>query len=186
MSNENRVILKNVRCNYPRVFAPETNQLSGKSEYSIVVMIPENDPQVAELKAKMQEVWVNKFGPEKGPRKLKSAMDSKNTRFLHFDDENGFYKLNLKRKETDGAPMVLDRAKNKLDASSGKPYGGCFINVSFDLWVYDKQSTGTSATLLGVQFVDDGEPFGGSSQPSEKDFDDLSNDGTGEQDPFAF
>ena len=184
MSN-NRFILKNVRCNYPRVFAPETNQLSGKSEYSIVVMIPENDPQVAELKAKMQEVWVNKFGPEKGPRKLKSAMDSKNTRFLHFDDESGFYKINLKRRETDGAPIVIDRAKQPLTASSGLPYGGCYINVSFDLWVYDKQSTGTSATLMGVQFVADGEPFGGSSQPSDKDFEDLSNDGLAEQDPFS-
>ena len=180
-----RFILKNVRCNYPRVFAPETNQLSGKSEYSIVVMIPENDPQVAELKAKMQEVWVNKFGPEKGPRKLKSAMDSKNTRFLHFDDESGFYKINLKRRETDGAPIVIDRAKQPLTASSGLPYGGCYINVSFDLWVYDKQSTGTSATLMGVQFVADGEPFGGSSQPSDKDFEDLSNDGLAEQDPFS-
>lgn len=183
MAAENRVILKNVRCNYPRVHAPEVNQLSGKSEYSITIMIPESDPQVAELKNKMQAVWVKKFGPEKGPKKLKSAMDSKNTRFLHYDDEQGFYKLNLKRREQDGAPIVIDRAKNKLDASSGKPYGGCYINVSFDLWVYDKQSTGTSATLLGIQFVDDGEPFGGSSQPSENDFEDLSTDN---EDEFPF
>ena len=184
MSKENRVILKNVRCNFPRVHAPEVNQLSGKNEYSIVVLIPENDPQVAELKNKMQAVWVAKFGPEKGPKKLKSALDSKNTRFLHHDDENACYRINLKRREQDGAPMVLDRAKQPLAASSGLPYGGCYINVSFDLWVYDKQSTGTSATLLGVQFVKDGEPFGGSSQPSDKDFEDLSNDGT-DSDPFA-
>lgn len=183
MSKENRVVLKNVRCNYPRVHKAETNQLSGKTEYSISILIPQDDPQVAELKAKMQAVWVSKFGPEKGPKKLKSAMDSKNTRFLHFDEETGFYRINLKRKESDGAPMVLDRAKNKLEESSGKPYGGCYINVSFDLWVYDKQSTGTSATLLGVQFVKDGEPFGGSSQPSDKDFEDLSDDGS--EDPFA-
>ena len=185
MSN-NIITLRNVRCNFPRVHAPEVNQLSGKSEYSIVVMIPENDPQVQVLKDAMRELWTGKFGPEKGPKKLKAALDSKNTRFLHYDDENGYYKLNLKRKEADGAPRVLDRNKAPLDASSGKPYGGCYINVQFHMWVYDKQSTGTSATLLGVQFAADGEPFGGSVQPSDKDFDDLSNDGTGEQDPFAF
>lgn len=186
MSNNKRVILKNVRCNFPRVHAPEVNQLSGKSEYSIVILMAEDDPQVAELKAKMQAVWTDKFGPEKGPKKLKAALDSKNTRFLHHDADNGFYKINLKRRDTDGAPVVIDRAKQPLTASSGLPYGGCYVNVSFDMWVYDKQSTGTSATLMGIQFVADGEPFGGSSQPSDKDFEDLSNDGEAEQDPFAF
>ena len=179
---ENRVILKNVRCSYPRVHTPELNKFSNRSEYSITVLIQKDDPQLEALKATMRLVWEKKFGPVNGPKKMKSALDSKNTRFLHFDDELDCYRINLKRKESDGAPMILDRAKNELAESSGKPYGGCYINVSFDLWVYDKQSTGTSATLTGVQFVKDGEPFGGSSQPSESDFEDLSDDG--EDDPF--
>ena len=182
MSKENRVILKNVRASYPRVNTPELNKFSNRTEYSITVLIPQDDPQVEALKSTMRVVWEKKFGPEKGLKKLKAAMDSKNTRFLHFDEEMGCYRINLKRKESDGAPIVIDRAKNKLEESSGKPYGGCYINVSFDLWVYDKQSTGTSATLTGVQFVADGEPFGGSSQPSEADFEDLSDDGA--EDPF--
>lgn len=169
-----KVMLKDVRCAYPQLFEPVSNKFSGREEYSVRVMIPESDKaQVEKIHNAMKEAFNNKFGMEKGPRKYKAAMESKNTRLLQFDDENGYYYLNLKRRSTDGAPAVLDRNKRHLSSAEGRIYGGCYVNAVFEVWVYDNASTGAGNTLLGVQFVRDGEPFSGASQPSDNDFEDL-------------
>ena len=179
-----KLILKHVRCAFPHVFEPLENKFNGQMEYSIRVVIKKDDAQLENIKAGLKQIFIDKFGPEKGPRKLKAALESKNTRFLHYDDENDWYYLNLKRRSSDGAPVVVDRNKTHLNASAGKPYGGCYINVSFEMWVYDNASCGAGGTLLGLQFVEDGEPFGGASQPNENDFDDLTD--TGADDPAPF
>lgn len=168
-----KILLTNVRCAYPKLFEAIENKFSGVRQYEVRVILQKGDPQVEKLRKAMQEVFVNKFGPEKGPKKYKAAMESKNTRFMQYDDDNDWYYLNLKRRESDGAPVVMDRDKRHLAASEGKPYGGCYINVSFDIWVFDNASTGCGGTLNGVQFVKDGEPFSGASQPSDDDFEDL-------------
>ena len=172
-----KLSLKNVRCAYPQLFEPVENKFSGREEYSIRVMIPASDTeQVEKVRNAIREAFINKFGSEKGPRKFKAAMESKNTRCMQFDDENDYYYINLKRRATDGAPVVMDRNKRHLSASEGRIYGGCYVNAVFEVWVYDNASTGAGSTLLGVQFVKDGEPFSGAAQPSDDDFEDLGGD----------
>lgn len=172
-----KISLNNVRCAYPELFAPKENKFSGREEYSIRIMIPASDTaQVEKMKKAMLEAFNNKFGSEKGPRKYKAAMESKNTRCMQYDDENNWYYINLKRKASDGAPVVLDRDKRHLSAAERRIYGGCYVNAVFEVWCYDNASTGAGTTLLGVQFVKDGEPFSGASQPSDDDFEDLGAD----------
>lgn len=62
-------------------------------------------------------------------------------------------------------PIVVDRDKTPLIEADGKPYGGCYVNVSVDIYAMDKPGMGKSinATLLAVQFHSDGESFGGST-----------------------
>ena len=173
-----KIKLANVRCAYPTLFEPRENTMSGKMEYSIKIILQKDDKQIEMLKKVMADAFVAKFGPEKGPKKLRTALESKNTRFLQWDDDNEYFYINLKRKSADGAPVVIDRHKKHLSQADGLPYSGCYVNVSLDGYVYDKQSTGFGASLNGVQFVADGEPFGGASRPSEDDFDDLGDDGS--------
>ena len=182
---EKKIMLRSVRCAYPQLFLFFTNKFSGKEEYSVRVMIPESDKaQLEKIRSTIEKAFINKFGPEKGPRKFKAAMESKNTRCLQYDDENGYYYINLKRRAQDGRPVVLDRNKSPLAASDGRLYGGCYINATVEFWCYDNASTGAGCTLLGVQFVKDGEPFSGASQPSEDDFDDLGDDGDDDMSRF--
>lgn len=172
-----KLSLKNVRCAYPELFTPKENKFSGREEYSIRIMIPASDTaQVEKMKKAMQEAFINKFGTEKGLRKFKAAMESKNTRCMQYDDEHDWFYINMKRRVEDGAPVVMDRDKRHLSASERRIYGGCYVNVVFEVWVYDNASTGAGTTLLGVQFVKDGEPFSGASQPSDDDFEDLGAD----------
>ena len=71
-------------------------------------------------------------------------------------------------------PTVLDRDKTPLIMADGKPYAGCYVNAIVDIWAQDNQfGKGIQASLLGVQFVRDGDAFAGGGVANEDDFDDL-------------
>jgi hypothetical protein len=72
-------------------------------------------------------------------------------------------------------PTVLDADKTPLVAADGKPYAGCYVNVSLELWAQDnKYGKRVNATLMGVQFYRDGDSFTGGGAADESDFDDVS------------
>ncbi len=71
-------------------------------------------------------------------------------------------------------PLVLDRDKTPLTAADGKPYSGSYMNVSLEIWAQDNNfGKRINATLKGVQFVGDGDSFGGGAPASPDDFEDL-------------
>lgn len=69
-------------------------------------------------------------------------------------------------------PTLIDREKVQLVAADGKPYSGCYVNVHVDFFAYNNTGIGVSASLKGVQFVKDGEAFGGSA-PAPASIDDF-------------
>jgi hypothetical protein len=77
---------------------------------------------------------------------------------------NGYADMSYITARNKVRPIVVDRDKTPLIEADGKPYGGCYVNVSVDVYAMDKPGMGKSvnATLLAVQFVEDGESFGGS------------------------
>lgn len=59
-------------------------------------------------------------------------------------------------------PEVVDKDMSPLVQEDGKPYSGCRVNVSFDIYVLtDATKKGVHATLKAVQFAGDDESFGG-------------------------
>lgn len=71
-------------------------------------------------------------------------------------------------------PLVLDRNKTPLTAQDGRPYAGCYVFATVDVWAQDnKFGQRINATLLGVQFDRDGDAFSGGAPADESDFDDL-------------
>ena len=74
-------------------------------------------------------------------------------------------------------PLVIDVNKSPLTGEDGKPYAGCYVNASLELWAQDNNyGKRINATLMGVQFYKDGESFTGGGVASEDDFDDISLD----------
>lgn len=73
-------------------------------------------------------------------------------------------------------PKIIDRdGKTPLTQADGRPYSGCYVSPILDIWAYDNQfGKGISCTLLGMQFVRDGDAFSGGSAASDDDFEDLS------------
>jgi hypothetical protein len=74
-------------------------------------------------------------------------------------------------------PLLIDANKQPLTEADGKPYSGCYANVVIEVYgMGDPKKKGVHAAIKSVQFVKDGDAFGGGAPSSPDDFDDL---GTG-------
>ena len=60
-----------------------------------------------------------------------------------------------------------------LSEEDGIPYGGCYVNADIDIWAQSGEYKGVRAGLAGVQFVRDGERFGGGVVTAPDGFDEL-------------
>ena len=77
-------------------------------------------------------------------------------------------------------PTILDKDKSPLTEADGKPYSGCYVNASIEIYgMSDMKKKGVHASLKGVQFQADGESFGGGGAASPDEFDDLGDTGGG-------
>ena len=95
----------------------------------------------------------------------------------------GFEGMHSINASNDARPLVLDRTKSPLTAQDGKPYGGCYVNASIELWAQDnKFGKRINASLKGVQFVKDGDAFGGGAPASPEEFEDLGEGAQTEED----
>lgn len=75
-------------------------------------------------------------------------------------------------------PTVLDKNKTPLTEADGRPYSGCYVNASIEIYgMSDTKKKGVHASLKGVQFHSDGELFGGGGVASTDEFDDLGDTG---------
>lgn len=115
-----------------------------------------------------------------------------------YDGFGGMYCLSAGQSEDKGRPLVVDRTGVRSDsekdpersytqpnskgvmfpilsARDGKPYGGCYVNVTLDVWVQDnKFGRRINCQLKGVQYLREGDAFGGGAPASVDDFaDDL-------------
>ena len=72
-------------------------------------------------------------------------------------------------------PTLFDRQRGSVTEEDGLIYSGCYGNVTFDLYPNTKPKfRGVFAALTGVQFVKDGDAFGGGGGVARPDdFDDL-------------
>lgn len=71
-------------------------------------------------------------------------------------------------------PLIIDANKAPLTAADGKPYSGCYANVVIEIYaMVDPKKKGVHAAIKSVQFVKDGDAFGGGAPSSPDDFDEI-------------
>lgn len=173
-----KVKLNNVRLAFPVLFEAKTVNGEGKPAFSASFLLDPADPQVKAINQAVEQVAKDKWGAKADA--ILKQMRAQDKVALHDGDLKSNYDgfqghLYVSARSTT-RPLVIDKDKSPLTERDGKPYAGCYVNASIELWAQDNHyGKRINASLRGVQFFKDGEAFaGGGGAASEDEFDDLS------------
>jgi Protein of unknown function (DUF2815) len=204
---------KLVRFSYLHVFRPHLNKESGRSEYSVQIMIPKaNTEDVAAIKAAIAEqekiLWPKGNLPPKYQYPLKDGDTHKSQKgedrsvpghWLLTSKTDAYPRVKGSNDEDKTAPVnpppeVAGTTRGTELGPNGKPKlelltesqvkSGDWGRVSVNVKSYTTGNTGTSAFLNSLQKVQTGEPLGNGRRSAASEFDDY--DDTDESDdPLA-
>lgn len=173
-----KVKLNTVRLAFPDLREAVQYQGKGAFRYSATFLIEkgsENEKKILEA--------INAAANEKYGKKAESflkqwAGNPQKHCYLdgslkEYDGFEGMMYLSSHRRQDDGPVTIIGRDKMPLAASTGKPYAGCYVNASVDIYGQTGENTGIRCALGGVQFVKDGDAFSGSAPASPDEFEDL-------------
>lgn len=185
-----KIQLKKVRLSFPDLFTAVAFEGSSNAKYGAAFLIEPGSANDKLIRSAMATAASEKAGWEKNHAKILAAALAKNSGkevcywegdTKEYDGYAGMMVLTAKRDEAKGRPLVIDRDKSPLALEDGKPYAGCFVNASLEIWAQDNKYGKTlRCELLGVQFAADGDAFSAGSVADESDFDDLSDTGDDE------
>ncbi|MFU2088177.1 DUF2815 family protein [Bordetella bronchiseptica] len=168
--------LNNVRLAFPVLFEAKTVNGEGKPAFSASFLIDPSDAQVKALNQAIEQVAKEKWGA-KADAVLKQ-MRAQDKVCLHDGDlkanYDGFPGNQYVSARSATRPLVIDKDRSPLAEADGKPYAGCYVNASIELWAQDNNyGKRVNAGLRGVQFLRDGDAFAGGGAASEDEFDDI-------------
>lgn len=168
-----KVHLNNVRLTFPALFEPKAVNGQGEPKFSASFLFPREHTGVAELSKAVTEAATAKWGAKAQAtlQQLKAADklpvhdgDAKSD----YDGYAGNLFVNASNKVR---PLVIDGNRTPLTPAEGKPYSGCYVNAIVEIWAQDNQfGKRVNASLLGVQFVRDGERLAGGAVAAADDF----------------
>lgn len=178
-----KVKLNDVRLSFPDLWEATQYEGAGAFRYNASFLIEPGSANDKAVQAAILEAATEKWG-KKAAATLESIKGNSN-KFCYskgdakeYEGYAGMLVLSAHRKQDAGRPMVIDQSKNPLVAADGKPYAGCYVNATVDLWAQEGTHSGMRCGLLGVQFLRDGDAFSGAGAAKIDDFDDLG-DGAG-------
>lgn len=171
-----KVTLKNVRLSFPQVFEAKAMEAGQKPAYSASGIMEPNHPSINALNQAINAVGKEKWNT-KADANLK-ALRASGKVCLHDGDTkpyDGFAGNQFVQARGYVRPQVRDRdGQTPLTEADGRIYPGCYVNMIVDVWAQDNQyGKRVNASLLGIQFVRDGEPLGGGSSAEDDDFEPL-------------
>ena len=179
------VFIKDVRISFPQLFEakPFAGEADGVPYYGGSFLFSKDHPAYAQCQKAIIEVAKAKWKDK--TLEVMKAIQEKDKTALHNGDSRtysgyaGNYFVQTSRGVDDGRPTVVDRKGSPVTAADGLVYGGCYVNAKIQFWAQDnKFGKRVNATLLGVQFVRDGESFSGTPRAARPDeFEDLGDTG---------
>lgn len=177
-----KIQLKNVRAAFLNaLFEAKTVNGEGKPAFSATFLLDPADPQVKTIEAAIEAVAKEKWGAK--AEAILKQMRAQDKLCLHDGDlkanYDGFPGNLYVSSRSNTRPLVIDADKSPLAESDGRPYSGCYVNASLELWAQDNNyGKRVNAQLRGVQFFKDGDAFAGGGAASEDEFDDVTEGAT--------
>lgn len=167
------------RLAFPRIDKPEAFQGQGEPRFSAALIVEPNSDSHKKIlnaaKAAADAKW-----PGKGEAALKTLRAQNKLCFYDGDmkeDTDGFAGnviINANTPQNQPPSLVVTRngRNERLDRETQSViYGGCYVNMIVEIWAQDNQwGKRINAQLSGIQFVKDGDAFGGGRPASEDEF----------------
>ena len=172
-----KLILQNVRMSFPDIFIPTNFQGQGELKYKASFLFPKEHSCMPKIKAAINEAATEKWGAK--AEAILAGIKAKDTLCLHSGstkpDYEGYEGNLFLTASNKVKPTIRDvDGRTELVESSGRPYGGCYVNAHIEIYAQDnKYGKRINATLRGIQFVADGDAFSASPPSSDDEFDDL-------------
>ena len=186
------------------VFEPVTDKF-GKTDYRAFLRVYDDEVAKAIEAMKIEVIKSKVPNPNEAAKILRKVNGNPNCRLLRiaddcYDDVNmdnngtitGFSKpeayafMKVSRKVADGKPACLDRRGRPVEQTDGLIVSGAHVRAYVQFWYYDNQSTGVGATLIGLQWIKEGEPFTGAPKADASAFGSLdSGEDESEGNPFV-
>lgn len=172
-----KVILKNVRLAFATIWNPEQVNGQGDPKFNCAFLFPPDHPARKLMSDAIKQAAKEKWGERADEHLKKCVADFKiclqdGNRKSEYEGYPDNYFVNASNK---ARPPIRDRdGKTVLVEADGRPYSGCYVNGIVDVWAQDnKFGKRVNASLMGLQFVGDGDAFSGGGVAAEDDFEQL-------------
>lgn len=164
--------LENVRLSFAHLYKARPSDDDKPGKFGASFLIAKSDPQIKGFKRAIVGVAKEKWPSRNNLKGIDICLhDGAEKDFDGYSDEVYYITSSSAYK-----PMCFDQRRNALSESDGKPYSGCYVNAIIELWAQDnKFGKKVNAELKGIQFVRDGDPFGGGKAATADEFDDVEN-----------
>lgn len=157
-----------VRLAFPALFKATAANPGDTAYFSALFPIEPGSKNERILDAAIKKVAAEKFGAkaEAALAQIVKKGDCffKKEVYLNKDGEpyTGFEDMHRAKGSNKDRLVLVDRKGRPVVEGDGVFYAGCYVNVQFDVWVQDNaHARRVNGKLLAVQFVEDGESFGG-------------------------
>ena len=169
--------VQNVRISFPNLFEAKAVNGEGEPKFSAVFVIEpgsENHKLLTNtINAVAKEKWGAKAEGILNELKAKGRVafqerPKTNASGEVYDGFEGMYSLSASNA---ARVAVIDRDTSPLTPQDGRPYGGCYVDASIDVWPQDNSwGKRINAKLRWVQFRSDGDAFSGGAPVSQDEF----------------
>lgn len=159
-----KIKLNNVIGSYVALLEPKED-LSGNGVYSIDAIIsPEEEDQLDALRANIEQVAIEKFGPKASAMlksgKLNSPLrfaEDSTAEFTNKPPYEGNYFIKLKTKAEYSSPKVVGKNPREIITDPDDCYSGCTFNLIGKLYAYDTSGQkGVGAIIQAAQVISKG------------------------------
>ena len=170
--------LANCRLAFPQVFKPAKVGDEGEPAYSASLLFAPGSANDKLIRDAAEKIGKEKWGT-KWPQ-VKKELEAKDRWPYHDGDTKANYagyegNIFVSARSQQGVrPTVVDRKRNQVTEADGVIYAGCYVNANIELWCQDnKYGKRINAQLRGIQFLKDGDSFGGGTAAKADDFEEI-------------
>lgn len=191
-----KYMLKVARLSFPNIWKPTAfDDKPDDLTFNCNGLIEHSDPQVPQIEALIEQVakdaWKDNWQGMLASARAQDRVPLHNGDMkADYDGYPGHYYFSARNAarplilqqvpwqvDNEGKPLRDQKGKlipNEHKEADGRPYGGCYVNISVEIFAYSRPKPGISAALKGIQFVKDGDSFAGGPPASPEDFGDES------------